>query len=57
MTAQQIIDVGVKENDGSGDSIQTAGSKINHNFLMRLNKIEIKGFKSFGDKTIINFIL
>ena len=22
---------------------------------MRLNKIEIKGFKSFGDKTIINF--
>ena len=32
MTAQQIIDVGVKENDGSGDSIQTAGSKINHNF-------------------------
>ena len=22
---------------------------------MRLNKLEIKGFKSFGDKTIINF--
>ena len=22
---------------------------------MRLNKIEIKGFKSFGDKTVINF--
>ena len=22
---------------------------------MRLNKIEIKGFKSFGDKTTINF--
>ena len=22
---------------------------------MRLNKVEIKGFKSFGDKTIINF--
>ena len=22
---------------------------------MRLNKLEIKGFKSFGDKTVINF--
>jgi len=32
MTAQQIINVGVTENDGTGDSIQTAGSKINHNF-------------------------
>ena len=32
MTVQQIIDVGITENDGSGDSIQTAGSKINHNF-------------------------
>ena len=32
MTAQQIINVGVTENDGTGDSIQAAGSKINHNF-------------------------
>ena len=32
MTAQKIINVGVTENDGTGDSIQTAGNKINHNF-------------------------
>jgi len=32
MTAQKIINVGVTRNDGTGDSIQTAGNKINHNF-------------------------
>ena len=42
MTAQQIINVGVTANDGTGDSIQTAGAKINHNFnqLYTDNSIE-----------------
>ena len=29
---QQVIDVGVEANDGSGDSLYEAGNKINQNF-------------------------
>lgn len=43
MTAQQIINVGVTENDGTGDSIQTAGSKINHNFSQLYTDNNIDG--------------
>ena len=43
MTAQQIIDVGVTENDGTGDSIQTSGSKINHNFSQLYTDNNIDG--------------
>ncbi len=43
MTAQQIIDVGVTENDGTGDSIQAAGSKINHNFSQLYTDNNIDG--------------
>ena len=42
MTQQQIINVGVTENDGTGDSIQTAGSKINHNFSQLYTDNEIE---------------
>ena len=42
MTQQQIINVGVTENDGTGDSIQTAGSKINHNFSQLYTDNEIQ---------------
>ena len=43
MTAQQIINVGVTENDGTGDSIQAAGSKINHNFSQLYTDNNIDG--------------
>ena len=43
MTAQQNINVGVTENDGTGDSIQTACSKINHNFSQLYTDNNIDG--------------
>jgi hypothetical protein len=35
--AQQIIDIGISANDGNGDTLRAAGSKINDNFAELYN--------------------
>ena len=48
---QQVIDVGVEANDGSGDSLYEAGNKINQNFEELFDLTPIKAdIKFFGNK-------
>ena len=48
--AQQIIDVGVNANDGTGDSLYEAGNKINANFTDFFAEASVKAdIKFFGN--------
>ena len=48
--AQQLIDVGVNANDGTGDSLYESGNKINSNFTELFAKASVKSdIKFFGN--------
>ena len=51
--AQVLINVGTTENDGTGDGIQLAGTKINDNFDELYDKPSVKSdIRFFGNKLI-----
>ena len=47
---QQVIDVGVNPDDGSGDSLYESGNKINNNFGDFFDLVPVKAdIKFFGN--------
>ena len=50
--AQQVIDIGNRANDGTGDTISVAGAKINNNFGDVYDFNNVKSDVQFLDNTI-----
>ena len=49
---QEVINVGVNADDGTGDSLYEAGNKINSNFTELFAKASVKSDIKFFDNSI-----